>query len=102
MLVIQNNYVIKTIFIIIYSDRLELGRPASLHPLRIPTGSLWEEHCVVADFEKDSDQQLSVKAGSKVIVVNKDESGTMNYQTNNYRVGLHPYVCLYTIACMYR
>jgi len=30
---------------------------------------------VVADFEKDSDQQLSVKAGTKVIVVNKDESG---------------------------
>lgn len=55
--------------------RLELGRPASLHPLKIPTGNLWEEHCVVADFEKDSNQQLSVTAGSKVIVISKDGSG---------------------------
>jgi len=54
---------------------LELGRPASLHPLKIPTGTLWEEHCVVADFEQDSNQQLSVTAGSKVIVISKDESG---------------------------
>lgn len=32
---------------------------------------------MVADFEKDSDQQMSVTAGSKVIVVNKDDSGKM-------------------------
>lgn len=60
----------------LFVHRLELGRPPSLHPLKIPTGSLWEEHCVVANFEKDSDQQLSVMAGAKVVVVNKDESGT--------------------------
>ena len=72
--------------------RLELGRPASLHPLKIPTGSLWEEHCIVADFEKDSDQQLSVKAGSKVIVVNKDESGEMR----NNQSSLHAFKCACT------
>ena len=55
-----------------------MGRSASLHPLKIPTGSIWEEHCVVADFEKDSEQQLSVEAGTKIIVVNKDESGKMH------------------------
>ena len=72
---------------------MELGRPASLHPLRIPTGSLWDEHCVVADFEKDSDQQMSVTAGSKVIVVNKDDSGKMKQQAS--RVCSHPYVFVY-------
>ena len=31
----------------------------------------------MADFEKDGEQQLSVEAGAKVIVVNKDDSGKM-------------------------
>ena len=68
--------------------RLELGRPASLHPLKIPAGSLWEEHCVVADFDKDTEQQLSVKTGAKVIVVNKDESGETHGQLHLH-VGMH-------------
>lgn len=29
----------------------------------------------MADFEQDSNQQISVTAGSKVIVISKDESG---------------------------
>ena len=33
----------------------------------------------MADFEQDSNQQLSVTAGSKVIVISKDESGKMAY-----------------------
>lgn len=38
----------------------------------------------MADFEKDSDQQISVKVGAKVIVINKDESGKTKLQRSRW------------------
>lgn len=39
------------------------------------TGSLFEEYCVLAEFQAEEPSQVSLKAGQMVLVVHKDDSG---------------------------
>ena len=74
------------------AHRLRLHRPASLHPMKKPAGTiicisreLWlyvpfpgnvfEEHCVIAAFEAEGPSQISAESGDQVLVLNKDNSG---------------------------
>ena len=38
-------------------------------------GNLFEEHCVIAQFEAEGPGQISVQSGDQVLVLAKDGSG---------------------------
>jgi uncharacterized protein YgiM (DUF1202 family) len=76
-------------------DRQErrLGKPASLHPMKFPSGgNIWQEHTVLADFTPDADkpQQLTAKAGDVVTVMKNDGSGWSLCSTPKNKVGWLP------------